>query len=154
MSDISFQLETWDTFLRDSQELWKEHYQIIAQDKSMKMEPDIPSYDFLFKRGQLQILTAREAGRMIGYTFMVVRAHMHYASTLCGFEDAYYLELASRAKGRIGIKLIKETEKWLTLRGVKRVFWHTKVEEDLNLDKLFAHLGYSHSDNIHTKRLG
>lgn len=148
---ITYQLESWSDYYRDCQDLWREHYDEIATHKDeMEMSPDIASYRFIESQGQLQILTARENGKMIGYQISVVKRHLHYA-TLCGFEDSYFLTKSSRV-GITGIRLIKEALKYMKARGVKKVFFHTKAFFDLG--RIFEYLGFTKSDTIYSLWIG
>ena len=149
---ITYLTETWSQYRADCQHCWEQHYDEIAGDKArMPMRPD----DFLFQRmeelGQLQIVTVREQGKMVGYMLFAVRPHPHYADILCGFEDAYFLLPAYR-KGWTGIKLIKESIKLLKVRGVKRIFIHTKKSKDLG--RILKFLGLTHSDEIYSGWIG
>jgi GNAT superfamily N-acetyltransferase len=115
------------------------------------MRPDAPLYEHLEAAGQLQILVAREAGRMVGYMLFIVRPHPHYADVLCGFEDAYFLAPAHR-KGWTGIRLIRESMRYLKARGVQRVFIHTKLSKDVG--RALKFLGLAHTDEIYSAWIG
>lgn len=117
----------------------------------MPMRPDDDLFSTMDTQGQLQITTAREAGRLIGYMIFAVRPHPHYADVLCGFEDAYFLSAPSR-KGWAGINLIKNAISALKKRGVKRVFIHTKKAK--NMGRVLTFLGLSHSDEIYSGWIG
>lgn len=148
---ITYEIEDWESYFRDCQELWREHYDEIALRKAQKpMSPDVPYFRFLDASGALQILTARNAGRMVGYCLVVVRRHTHY-ETLCGFEDSYFLS-ASERKGTAGIRLITNSLYHLRKRGVQEVFFMTKTHK--NLSKLFERLGFAHSDEVFSKWIG
>lgn len=149
---ITYQVETWDEYFKDCQELWKEHYDEIAVNKDgMPMEPNIPSYIQLEKEGILHILTVRENGKMIGYHVSFVRTHIHYASVLCAFGDAYFLT-AGKRKGMVGVKLIREFEKSVKKRGVKKLFSGTK--KSINRLRVYEYLGWSSTEDLVTKWIG
>jgi hypothetical protein len=149
---LTFQIETWAAYFADCQTLWVEHYDEIAGDKErMPMRPDVALYEQLERSGQLQIVTARELGTMVGYMLFIVRSHPHYADVLCGFEDAYFLAMRSR-RGSAGIRLIRESITVLKRRGVKRVFIHTKKAKDMG--RILTFLGLAHSDEIYSGWIG
>jgi hypothetical protein len=149
---ITYQVEPWAAYFADCQTLWVEHYSEIAGDKErMPMRPDVVLFEQLDRSGQLQIITARDAGKMVGYMLFIVRPHPHYADVLCGFEDAYFMAMASR-KGTAGVRLIRESIAVLKRRGVKRVFIHTKKAKDLG--RILVFLGLSHSDEIYSGWIG
>jgi GNAT superfamily N-acetyltransferase len=149
---ITFHIESWAQYEADCQELWKLHYDEIAVSKErMPMRPDVTRYKGLEASGQLMILTARKSGAMIGYYLATVMPHPHYADVLCGFEDSYFVAPAER-KGMVGVRLIKEAEKRLKQRGVKKVFVMTKSFKDLG--RIFERLGYEQSDICYAKWIG
>ena len=80
---------------------------------------------------------------MIGYLLSVIRPHLHYADTLCGFEDAYFL-LASHRKGLTGYRLLKVWKEAMVARGVDLLFAMTKPW--LDNSRLFERLGFTLSD--------
>lgn len=154
---ITYALESWSDYYRDCQDLWREHYEEIAQLKHLKaMSPDVSLFQFLDAQGALQILTARQAGRMVGYCLVLVRRHTHYA-TLCGFEDSYFISAAARRDGKglggsPGLRLILLSLQHLRKRGVQEVFFMTKTHKDLG--SLFRKLGFTHSDEVYSKWIG
>lgn len=146
---LTFQLEPWYVFWRDGEDLWREHYAEIGN-KDYEMDVDSTLYQAFENAGQLQVLTARKDGRIIGYVVMLVRKHPHY-NILCGFEDAYFLTKVER-KGLTGVRLLNEAIKCAKVRGVKRVFFHSKVLKDLR--RIFTRLGFKHSDELWAKDIG
>lgn len=143
---VTFQLEDVDALL-GAQQLFEEHYREVTN-QSLPMALDVPFYRFLQEAGQLVILTCRKNGTIIGYVAVIVRRHPHYVSTLCGFEDGYFLTKAER-KGLLGLRMIKAMLEQLKARGVKRVFWHSKLAKDLSV--LFTRLGFTHVDELWSK---
>lgn len=149
---ITFQTEKWDDYYRDCQELWKEHYEEIAVQKDkMKLSPDVETYKIIESKGQLLIVTMRDEGKMIGYSLIIVRSHLHYSQVLCAFEDAYFMSATYR-KGRAGIGLIKETLNIVKKMGVQKAFFFTKEFKDLG--KIFEYLGGKKSDIIYAFWIG
>lgn len=151
LSSTTYQLADWPTYYAHCQDLWKEHYEEIGTLKDRKpMSPDVPYFQFLDDNGMLQILTAWQVGRMVGYCLIVVRRHTHY-DVLGGFEDSYFLTQSAR-KGTVGIRLITNSLYHLRKRGVKEVYFMTKTFKDLG--KLFERLGFSHTDQVYSKWIG
>jgi GNAT superfamily N-acetyltransferase len=149
---ITYQLDSAEEFIRDAQGLWAEHHELLGTNKDkMPLKPDMATYAALWNTGALQILTCRDDGKLIGYVVTVIRPHMHYAETLCGFEDMYFLTEAYRG-GMIGPNLLRQAEKHLKAAGVKKLFFHTK--SFFNRGKLFEKLGFSLSDLIYSKWIG
>lgn len=145
---ISFQIEPWATFISESEELINLHKNEIG-DKNLVLNYDYKHFATLELYGQLQVVTCRKDGKIIGYVVMMIKKHPHY-DLLCGFEDAYYLHPEER-KGRVGIKLLRAAIELAKDRGVKRVFFHSKVKKDLK--KLFSYLNFTHLDELWSKDL-
>lgn len=151
---ITFYIEDWHSYRYDISlpALWAEHYGELAGDPDrMPMGPDDNFYASLELAGSLQITTARQRGKLVGYVLCAIRPHPHYRSILCSFEDAYFLTKSCR-RGLIGYKLLRFTERALAARGVKKAFFMTKLSKDL-LD-LFTRLGYNESDRMVEKWIG
>jgi hypothetical protein len=146
---ITYQVECWDDYYKDCQQLWREHYDEIAVQKDeMPMKPDIYLYKDMEAKGVLHILTVREDGKMIGYHISMVRIHPHYASVLCAFVDAYFLT-ASKRRGMVGVKMIKQAEISWRNRGVKKAFTATKKAK--NVSGIYDYLGWDNTEIVYTK---
>jgi L-amino acid N-acyltransferase YncA len=149
---ITYALEPWEQYFRECQALWEEHYAEIAVDKDrMPMRPDIATYRALEARGQLQIVVARDDGRMIGYILSVIRPHLHYADVLTGYEDAYFLTKPHR-RGMTGVNLIREAVRHMKAAGVRKVFFMTKAA--LDMGRIFERLGFTKTDIVYSKWIG
>jgi len=131
--------------------MWHDHWLEVARDHDLiPLDPDVDEYARLDATGELQILTCRKDGRVIGYHFTLVRPHLHYKSTLHGFVDIYFVAKDHR-KGRIGVELFIEAEKALAKRGVVKVFTATKTH--LDMSRLFERLGWRPTEMVFTKIL-
>ena len=149
---ITFQTESWATYRRDCDALWAEHYEELARFKSwMKMKPDEPAYEAMDASGALHILTVRDDGALVGYITSVIRAHLHYADTLCAFEDAYVLAQTHR-KGWSGYKMFKAWLACMRERGVRAAFCMTKPW--LDRGPIFTRLGGVLTDHMFMFDLG
>lgn len=149
---ITYQVEKWEDYFRDSQQLWEEHYEEIAVQKDkMAMKPDVHLFQTMEAGGSLHILTVREKGKMVGYHITFIRPHAHYADVLCGFVDAYFISPSCR-KGMVGVKLFKEAEKTMKARGVKKIFTGTKNSK--NMSKIFEYLGWKPTEQLFSKWIG
>lgn len=148
---IVWMAEPWGQYRAGCDRLWAEHYEEIAVDKGMVMKPDEPAYEALERAGQLHVLVGREHGRMVGYVTSVVRPHLHYADTLVGFEDAYFLTKEAR-RGFAGVTMIREWLAAMRARGCYKAFIMTKPF--LDMGPLFERLGAVKSDTVYAFRFG
>jgi len=146
---ITFQLEPWERYYRDPsrEALWWEHYEYLQQSHlwELPMEPDLGAYQALAASGQLQVLVAREAGVMVGYSLFLVRRHLHY-SALCAFEDSYFLTLSSR-RGSAGRRLLAATLDAIWARGCVRAYFMTK--EFASIGTLLTRMGGKRMDEVY-----
>ena len=152
MSNITYQIERWDSYYRDCQELWQEDYNEMTIDKKkMPFSPNLTAYEELDKRGMLVIVTARKSDIMIGYFLCVINHSLHYSTNLFAYDDTYFLTNSER-KGWQGVKMIKKMLEELRERKVDKMFLVT-----LNLRNsgiLFKRLGFENEGAVHTIWLG
>lgn len=126
-------------FWNEAQELFKLHYQEIAQNKNaIKLEPDTDKYIAMFGLNCLRVYTARDNGKLIGYGVFVVDTHLHYLNSLTAESDLLYIHPDYR-KGMDGYKLIKFCHAQLHGSGVQRIMWRMKPHR--NFSKLIERLG-------------
>lgn len=151
---ITFEKAYWRELVNDPAMpgLWAEHYGELAGDKArMPQGVDGAYFAFLDMSGMLEIVVAKKAGVTVGYCIMLVKPHPHYRDVLCGFEDCYFLTASERNAGA-GHDLIAYAEERCAARGVKRVYFMTKLSH--NHSKLFEARGYELCDLVFTKWIG
>lgn len=153
---ITYQLEPLALWKRDGEPLFKDHWLEVAIDQDcIPMGMHWPAYQQLEDAGQLHIMTVRDTGALIGYHTSMVRPHLHYYTSMSAFVDLYYLRPVYR-RGWIGYRLFTEAEQSLKAWGVQKIFTGNKLhlETTMDLQRLFARLGYRESDRLWTKVLG
>lgn len=156
---MTFAAEQWSVIKNEIDPLWAAHYSELAQDKEkVHLAPDYRKYQVHSDNGMLEIMAARKDGALVGYVFSLVDTHLHYATTLCGFWDLYFL-IPEVRKGvglsiakHPGITLFREAEKILRARGVKKMFSGTKLWHDAG--ELFEYLGWNETERLFTKWIG
>jgi GNAT superfamily N-acetyltransferase len=147
----SFQRERLFDVADDVEGLLQLHYDEVALHRdAVPLDPNWARYAMTEEAGQLAIFTARDAGRVVGYSVFFVSPHMHYDSTLTAVNDVLFLHPAYR-KGACGIRLIKFSEQELKAQGVKRVLWHIKFNKDFSA--ILHRLGYADEEKIVGKML-
>lgn len=149
---ISFSVENWTDVKSEAAPLWPLHWDEVGQNKAkMKLNPDLDRLDHLNEAGMLHIVVARDDGHLVGYHASLVDTLIHYKDVLAAKCDLHWLHPEYR-KGSTGLKLFKEVERTLKLRGVKVMYDFTK----LYLDKgaIFEHLGYKPIERTYSKWIG
>lgn len=148
---LIFRVETLATVELELRSLVEDHWQEIVDDPdAMPLDIDWNLYRKAEADGQLFILTVRDE-KLVGYVAHFIHRLPHYRWCLCARDDAHYLAPEYR-KGGIGARMILEAERYLKLRGVEMISYHTKLG-DLDRGPLFERLGYAATERIHVKRL-
>lgn len=131
--------------------LLDEHWHESARNKHlMVLKPDLPKYEALEAMGKLLGLVAYDGETMVGYSVNLISPHMHYADLVCAYNDVLFVASAYR-ETKLGLQLIRETERACKARGVHLMLWHAK--EDTALSKILPRMGCRVQEIIYTKEL-
>jgi GNAT superfamily N-acetyltransferase len=134
-----------------AEKLLRAHWEEVAKRRDlMVLAPDWDRYEALESAGVLVSLGAFVDGRLVGYSVTIVGPHLHYVGLIYGQNDVIYVAPEHR-KSRIGLSLIRETERLSAERGAKLVSWHAK--EGTSLHAMLPRLGYSVHETIFTREL-
>lgn len=158
---ITYQVEPFDTFFEEAQELLEQHWEEIALNKDkIKLAIDVDKYREAAARGALHIVTVRDAneqkwafdpGKLVGYHVALIVPHLHYKNDLHAMTDIFFVHPDYR-RGRIGIELFKFVEKALKERGVVKMCTAVKLHKDIG--KIFERLGWTETERLFTKYVG
>lgn len=144
-----FAWERFSDIAREFPPLFERHWREIAlnQDK-IKLDPLWDTYFKLDLAGVLRVLTVRSKGALIGYHFVLVLPHLHYAGTLVGETDMFWLDPAYRG-GLTGYRLLRMVRDDLKAEGVK---WHKMaIKRHKPLTALMKRLGYTPIETVYSK---
>ena len=148
---ITFQRESLCQVVDEIDTLLKLHYQELTLNKDkIKLNPRWNEYAMLESLGRISVYTARDAGKLVGYSAFFVHHHLHYSDTIVAINDVLFLHPDHR-KGTTGVRLIRFCEQDLRLQDVQKIVWHAKV--DTNLERLMPLLGYRVEDVMYGKML-
>ena len=135
-----------DEMLANAGELFSEHWEEIALNKQvMVLKPDEGKYRAAEANGMLLILAAFEGDKVVGYSVNIVTNHLHYADLMTCNNDLLFVTESKRS-GRLGLQLIRATEKAAKERGARLMLWHAK--QGTPLEKMMPRLGYGVQDII------
>lgn len=149
MRTITYQVENYFNVRDEVDALLPGHYAEIALDKDViPLDKDEATYTQMANDGELHVVTVRADGKIVGYHATIVKTHLHYKSTLCGFTDVYYL-LPEYRRGYVGRAMFEYVEKTLKQRGVVKLFTGTKTH--LDVSKLFEAMGWKKTETLFTK---
>lgn len=139
-----FQVEDWANCIDEMKELFPMHWNEVA-DKRIPLDVWYEAYDEM--RDQMHVVTVRDAGKLVGYFWAVVRPHLHYKQSLTAYTDIYFLHPLYR-KGWNGFRLIKYAVASLKARGVQRIYIASKKKLDMSL--IFERLNFTQSEVVYT----
>jgi GNAT superfamily N-acetyltransferase len=140
-----------DTELPNLIQLFVKHREEIITDKSlMVLNPDFNNYYELEKKGRLILLCVYLNNKVIGYSCNFLINHLHCKDLLMSQNDLLFLDNSYR-KSKIGLQLIKETEKVCKSKGSKLHVWNTKQNSTFN--KLLEKKGYKIQEILYSKEL-
>ena len=136
---ITFQQEAPSPFADEAVELFKRHYEEVAERQDViELDPNIERYNLLYKAKTLEIHTARDNGKLIGYSLWVVVNHLHYKKSITASSDVLYISPEYR-QGMLGYKFIKWTTEEIKKRNPQRILFHMKPF--LDYGKIVERLG-------------
>lgn len=142
---------TVSEMLANAGELFEEHWDEIALNKQvMVLKPDEPRYRAMEQAGSLLILAAWEGEALVGYSVNFIINHLHYADLRLCSNDLLFITRSKRA-GRLGLRLIRETEKCAAKRGAQLMLWHAKQNTPLAV--MMPKMGYGVQDIIFSKEI-
>jgi GNAT superfamily N-acetyltransferase len=131
--------------------LQEEHWDEIARNKHlMVLSPDVSQYRRLEQGGRLFAIVAYAGAEIIGYSVNIISTNLHYSDLVMANNDLLFVGKAHRA-GRVGMRLIQETENAAAKRGARMVMWHAK--ENTPLADILPRIGCTVQDIIFSKEL-
>ena len=144
-----YAVERWRDLRAEMLPLLVRHWREVALNHAdVPLDIDEARYRSLDESGALHILTARQTGELIGYHVAIVATHLHYASTLHGITDVYWIAPEKR-HGTTALRMFQRVELELKARGVEKLFTATKLHFDQG--RLFEHLGYKAVERLYAK---
>ena len=148
----------WERFHAIAHELpplFREHWAELALNRDViPLAPDWDRYYAMDVAGTLRILTMRvPSGQLVGYVFLMVGPHLHYATTLWGQVDIFWIDPVYR-QGWTGIRFLKTLIRDAKSMGVVNLLMGTKTHFMQNrVTKLLQRLGFKPIETIHAMRL-
>jgi hypothetical protein len=149
---VTIQVERWADFYPASKAVFPSHWRELAlhQDE-IPLSIDEKKYETLDATGVLLILTARDAGNLVGYFLWFLMPHLHYSqSGPMGMTDMYFV--LPEYRSGTGARLFIASEAELRRRGVIKAITSCKVHEDHT--QFLEKLGWIFSDKTFVKLLG
>jgi GNAT superfamily N-acetyltransferase len=152
-----FRWEPFSSIVRELPPLFRRHWREIAlnQDK-IPLDPNWELYFTYEVANVLHVLTVRDQGVLVGYVFMLVHPHLHYASSTWAQTDIYWLDPAYRF-GWTGVRMFRAVEHRMRVLKVEQLLVNVKLHfeaERGTVGKLLERLGYKPFDMLYGKYIG
>lgn len=117
----------------------------------MALDMDLARYVEMEAGGRILVLTARKAGELIGYYVWLLGTPLHHRSMLCAHTDMYWLKRDCR-RGFTGVRMFRESERYLKAMGVKKLFSTTRPV--LDIGRIFDRLRWEKAETVYSKFIG
>lgn len=106
------------------------HYDELTLNKDVvKLDPMWSEYAALEMMGRFVVFTAREDGKLVGYSAFFINKHIHYASLIAAQNDVLFIHPEFR-RGTTALKFIDYCESMLQVLGARKVTYHIKFSLD------------------------
>lgn len=124
------------------------HYEELTLNKDLvKLDPDWDRYAAMEHAGGFHVFTARDDGRLIGYSAFFLISHIHYRGLIVAQNDVLYLHPDMR-NGMPGIRLIKHSHEGMKALGAHKIIWHCKHSNNLKQILLRLYPGYRDEESM------
>ena len=142
IADVRSEIEVWAP---------KHWWEIALFKDKIKLDVDWPRYQAIEDSGVLRIITARDAGKLIGYFVGFLAENPRYKGVLRGQADIYYVARLYRGK-HVGSGMFRFMERvFRDLGAVELIIGH-KIHMDNSA--FLERLGYSLIEKVHGKYIG
>lgn len=136
---VVIQREPFNVFLRDGQELFKQHCTEVGELPDQWQQKNIPLMGMLDEQGLLQVMVARSNGRVFGYLMTMITPSLVDKGLTSATHSTFY---ADPSFPGLGLKLQRAANTSLKLGGVDEVFMQTGTRgAGDRLDVLYERLG-------------
>jgi N-acetylglutamate synthase-like GNAT family acetyltransferase len=145
----TYAVERWKDLRTEMLPLLVRHWKEVALNHAdVPLDIDEARYKQLDESDSLHIVTVRREGELIGYHVAIVTPHLHYASTLHGITDVFWIAPECR-HGVTALRMFQRVERELKALGVRKLFTATKLH--LDQGSLFEHMGYRAVERLYSK---
>ena len=149
---ITIQCETYLDAIAELRPMFEKHWEEVAINKDkIKLNPDYKQYETLQELGTLALFTARDDGKLVGYSVFFMVPHLHYSDHRFAMNDIIFLMPEYRAT-MLGAQLVQFAEDELKSVGIDYISYHFKTH--LPYGKGLEFMGYEHSENLFGKYIG
>jgi GNAT superfamily N-acetyltransferase len=117
---VDFQEERFSDLRIEGARLFELHWQEAGHRMDEPVDMDWSSYRAMEDAQRLLTVTARTAGKLIGYAVYIIWRHPHHRGICTAQNDAWFIDPAYR-RGPIGRRLVERAEALMAQRGVSEI---------------------------------
>lgn len=147
---IVFREEYYEDIQYELEPLMRMHWEVVSLYEDALLKPNWDAWRRASAQGLLHITTARSDGKLVGYHAYHLTRHAHCLDKLVAKSEGVFLHPEYR-KGRAGVRLITEPEKYLARLGVATLFFPYTTKNDIG--NLMDRLGYAKTEILTAKHL-
>ena len=147
----TYQRESFEEVLPEALPLLEAHWQELNNLPGEPLNVNLPLYQQADASDGLRIFTARDDGKLVGYSAIFVHQGMHCNHQKQATQDVFYVMPEYRG-GMVGTRLIKTAEVCLEGEDVQLAYNHSNVKNML-LGRLLEALGYEPVSIVYQRRL-
>lgn len=148
---MNFQRETIFDVIEEVQPLLDLHYNELCLNKELaELSPRWDVYAEMERLGCFIVLTAREDGKLVGYSAFFLQPHMHYSGFVVAQNDLFYITEEHR-RGTTALRFLRYSETVLKDLGAQKLVYHCKYSN--NLAPILHRLAYKDEEVMTAKLL-
>lgn len=151
LDGLTIQVEPFADAYRDSTALIREHLVQTDQHPEDYHMKNIPLLQRLDESGHLQVVTARQNGRVFGYMITVISPSLDSEFITLGQQTSFF---ASADFPGLGLKMERASIEFLRQRDADEVFFHAGIRGDgPKMDTLYRRVGAEEHGRIYRLQL-
>lgn len=135
---VVFALETLAEAWNDAETLLFANHAESGMLPQAEFAPDKERYFEIEKTGMFRVFTARDAGRLVGYSVVFVSTHLHYRNTKFASPDVLFVHPDYR--GSAAVRFILWSDQQLRAEGVQYIYRHISHKRDYS--RTLQRMGY------------
>ena len=128
--------------------LFEKHWNEIAHFKDIPLDPDVELYNSLDDLGIMRVFTARDDGKLIGYSVYFVGPHIHFRKSIHATQDVFFINKENRG---FGMRFLRWCDDELRRDGVQVVI--NAVSQSNDYSPVLRRMGYKESEKMFCRRL-
>lgn len=149
--DLTFREEDFESFYRDAQPLFKEHSLAVGEAPDSYTTKNIELFRSLDRHGELQVITARQNGRIFGYLLTAIAPSLETPGERVAVHNLFY---ASPMFPGLGRRLQKAAAEALRHHGVRELVLRAGTRGDgPRLGALYRRMGAEDHGHLYLLKL-